>query len=321
MESSVLMMLSGQPLTRFGLCCAIALLTGLLVSGLWMRRKGMGYGTWIRLCLCVTVGCFVTARLFYALADWIMILLEGIFDLNTGRDPLAGFRFWEGGYSLIGGIVGALLGAMAAERWTGVGKGSLRDALAFGIPAAVIVERLSEQGTGIGLGRYVTSSWLISTGLCPELYGDYVHPVYLYEAAAALILLTVVLVLSRKERPAGRLQEIFLLLFGLSQVILESLRADGHMVEHFVHIQQVYAIILAVWTIFRWCLRGKKTPGEGWKTALGWIVIFAAVGVAIWAEFGVDRWGNQLLAYGVMGLSMLVIGLTGRSFYPAPCGR
>ncbi len=315
MEAAILTTVGGQPLTRFGLCCAAALLAGLLACGPAMRRKGLSYGAWIRLCICVTAGCLLFARLLYALADWVMILLEGIFDLNTGRDPLAGFRFWEGGYSLIGGIAGAVLGAVLAEKWTGSGKGTLRDTLAFGIPVAVFAERLSEAGTGLGLGRYVTAPWLISTGICPELYGDYVHPVYLYEAAAAVILLGVMLVLSRKERKPGRLADLFLLLFGLSQVILESLRADGHLVEHFVHVQQVYSILMAAWVIARWCAQAETWPGRGWKTALGWVLILAAAGMATWAEFGVDRWGNQLMAYGVMSLSMLVIGLAGRYFY------
>lgn len=310
MEDAILV-LFGQPLTRFGLLCAAALLLGLIVCGLFLRRKGGSYGTWIRFSLCVIVCAWFFARLLFGVVDWInYILVEKIFDLETGVDPFSFLYFWRGGYSLMGAALGAVIGATIAEKWTGSARGFLRDLLAFGIPAAVLVERLAEAGTGLGRGDYVTAQWLINTGLCPQLYGDYVQPVYLYEAVMAVILFVIMLCFLRKPGRDGLLCERFLLLFGLTQVIMESLRADGHMVTHFVHVQEVYAILFAAGVALVWSRRAEKTPGRGRRLALGWVVIFAAAGVAIWAEFGVDRWGNPLLAYGVLILCMLAIGLT-----------
>ena len=308
---NTLLTLFGQPLTRFGLGCALAVLVGLVLCIPRMMRRGLGYSAWIRLCVCVIPLTWLSARLFYALAGWVMIPLEAIFDLNTGRDPLAVLRFWQGGYSLVGGLLGAVLAAKLAERWAGTGKGELRDALAVGLPAAVMVERLCERGSGLGLGRFVTAEWLTGTGLCPQVDGDFVHPVYLYEAAVALILLIVMFVLSlrRRENQGGAHLRIFLVLFGLTQVILESLRADGHMVEHFVHIQQVYSICIAVGVMVCWSVKAARKPGRHPALTVGWILTLAAVGVTIWAEFGVDRWGNPLMAYGVMALCMAVIGV------------
>ena len=96
------MEIGGQPLTKFGAGCALALLCGLGMCFLRMKPGKGRYGRWIRLCVCVIPMAWFFARLFYALGDWIMIVLEGFFDLNTGRDPLNGFRFWLGGYSLVG---------------------------------------------------------------------------------------------------------------------------------------------------------------------------------------------------------------------------
>lgn len=312
MENNTILIAFGQPLTRFGLLCAAAVLAGLVVCGIMMRCGRGNYGQWIRLCVCVIPCVWLFARLLYSFADWIMMPLEAtILDLNTGRNPLDVVYFWRGGYSLMGGVLGAIIGAWICGKWIRCRKGFLTDALALGLPVAILIERLAEHGTGLGQGDYVTSPWLISTGLCPQVYGDYVHPVYLYEAAVSLIILVILSAQAkRKMRHApGMLLESFLLLFGLTQVVLESLRADGHMVEHFVHIQQVYAIFFVVGVLIRRSIHMKRAPGRGRKLALCWLAVFAAAGLGIWSEFGVDRWGKPLLAYGLMCLCMLAIGL------------
>ncbi len=308
MENTVLT-LFGQPLTVFGLGCALALLIGLLFCFPVFRRSGLSYGAWIRFGLCIIPLSWFFSRLFYVFADWVMIPLEALFDLNTGRSLVSGLYFWNGGYSLVGALAGAVLGAVLAEKWLKASRGSLRDALAFGLPAAIFIERLFEQGTGLGLGRYVTSEWLISTGILPNLDGDPVHPVYLYEAAAALVLLLVMLHLFRRcSFPPGDLLRRFLLFWGLTQVVMESLRADGHLVEHFVHVQQVYAVFLAVIVLLRWSIVYKRQNRPTAHIVISWCVTITAAGTAVLAEFGVDRWGNLLLAYGLMIVCLLAIG-------------
>ena len=299
-------MIFSQPPTGFGLACAGAVLAGLLIGLAVLLRKGKKYGDWIRLCVCCIPLIWLAARFGYALSGWVMIPLEGFFDLDTGRDPLEGFRFWLGGFSLVSGVAGAFAGAWLAGKWRPDCRKAFLDATALGVPAGILVERLAERGTGLGLGRYVTWEGLIRTGLCPEVEGEFVHPVYLYEAAAALILGLLLWGIRRRMKREGELAGIFLMLFGLSQVLLESLRADGHMVEHFVHIQQVYAILIVFGVTLGWYLRQREK--KLWDSLISWLLFAAAIGAAIWAEFGVDRWGNPMLAYGLMAACMAVIG-------------
>jgi len=295
-----------RPPTAFGLGCAAAVLAGLLICLPVLLRKGKTYGDWIRLCVCCIPMTWLGARLGYALSGWIMMLLEGFFDLDTGRDFLDGFRFWLGGYSLVGGVVGAAAGARLAGSWRSGSKKEYLDAAALGLPAGILIERLAEHGTQLGLGRYVTGEWLIRTGLCPLVDGEPVHPVYLYEAAVALILGLILWGIRRRKSTEGGLMGIFLMLFGLTQVLLESLRADGHMVEHFVHIQQVYAILIVFGVMLCWYLR--QPEKKLWDSLISWGLFAAAIGLAIWAEFGVDRWGNEPLAYGIMTACLILIG-------------
>ena len=308
--------LSELTLTKFGLGCMLAMAVGLICCLIVLVRKRMGYGVWIRLCVCVIPLSLLVARLGWVMLDLIMVPLEGMFDLDTGRDLSEALYFWHGGYSLIGAVIGAWIGACLAEKWTRSGKGVLQDSLALGIPAAIVVERLMERGTSLGLGRVVTAEWLLNTGIYPEADGDPVHPVYLYEAAVALCLFVIMLVLSlKKDRsPAGSRLRLFLFLYGLTQVLMESLRADGHMVEHFVHFQQVYALILSCALMLRWTVMAARKPGRHPALTIGWIITLVCIGAAVLAEFGVDRWGKPMLAYGLMIVCLAAIGVIGFEF-------
>ena len=309
----------GLPLTRFGLGCMLAMLFGLVVCGAWIIwSQGKGYGTFIRFAVCVVPLSWVFARVFYVAADLIVAPIESSFYANTIGNLMPALYFWDGGYSLMGGIVGAVLGAKLAEKWTRTEKGALRDALAMGMPVAILLERAFEKGTGLGLGRTVEWKWLAEAPWCASLpSGEKVHPVYLYEALAVglLLIVTILLAARKKERKGGDVLRVFLFMYGLVQVFLESLRQDGHMVKHFVHISQVIAIILAVVVMLRWTVQTLQHPGHGAGVIVGWVITAACIGVMIAAEFGVDRWGNRLLAYGIMVLCLVIVGVVGTDFH------
>ena len=306
-----LLTLFGIPLTRYGALCALAMLAGLCVTGLVMARRGIRYGAFIRLALCVLPCSWLMSRLIWAAQDMISAVIGLYMDIDSGFDPLDILRFWHGGYSLMGAVIGAILGAKLAEGLTRSPKGSLRECLAVGLPAAILVERLAEHGTVLGLGRTVTAAWLANLPICPVIDGDPVHPVYLYEAFAALVILALMILWAVKKKP---LMKRFLLTFGLTQVVLESLRADGHMVQHFVHVQQVIAIVFAVCALIGWSRQALSQPGRHTAVTIGWILTVAAIAAGVWAEFGVDRWGRPLLAYGIMVVSMVVIAVVAADF-------
>ncbi len=309
----------GLPLTRFGLFCMIAMAFGIIVCGVWIiMGTREGYGAFVRFAVCVIPLSWLMGRVFYVAADLVVAPIESSFYVNTIGNLMPALYFWDGGYSLMGGIVGAVLGAKLAELWTRTEKGGFRDALALGMPLAILLERAAEKGTGLGLGRPVEWKWLAEAPWCAALEtGEKVQPVYFYEALAVGVLWLVVgvMLLRKKERRGGDLLRVFLFLYGLVQVFLESLRQDGHMVKHFVHISQVIGILIAVAVMIRWTAQTLQHPGHRAGITVGWVITAICVGVMILAEFGVDRWGNRLLAYGVMLLCLIVVGIVGADFH------
>ncbi len=295
--------LFGAPVTNYGLHVAFAMVAGLM--GCWIysacaKRLPM-WSQVLRLAVLAIPLCWLCARLVFVLGNCT-------YYLTTLGNPSLALHFWDGGYAVTGGVIGFLLAARLAEKWTHLPAGTLADGGTLGIPLALIVLRAAEGGTRLGLGRSINYEWLMFLGI-DDGYGNLVHPVYRYEAIAAAVVLIIMLVWNALHRTAkkGDACLVTLGLTGALQVLLESLRNDGHLVVHFVRIQQVLSLValVAVFGIFaaRRCKAGMKKS----QLLLQWLITLACIGVGIWMEFRVDRGSLKLLYYGVMALCMGVI--------------
>ena len=290
----------GMPLTRFGAMCATSMMCVLLGAALFAREKRMRYGAFIRLAVLSVPLSWLCARLLYVLANCT-------YYLTTLSNPALALRFWDGGYSAAGAMLGLWLAAWLAAKWTHIPACDMLDAVSLGIPLGLLVERLSESGTSMGLGRAVSYAWLSFLGISDGM-GDLVHPVYRYEAAAALVIFLVlaVLVLRKRGRTVpGDVTLILLILLGVTQVVLESLRNDGHMVVHFVRIQQVVYLLESLLALLIYFRRAVKNAGmKKSRQLLLWLAALACVALGILMEFRVDRGALKWLYYTVMALCM-----------------
>ena len=285
-------------LTPYGLTAAGAMLLLLLLTGLSCRRKGIPYRTFITFGALSLPLAFLLSRLTFALSNIPLYV-------NTLSNPL-----------LMDTLCAELrlLACWLTGRIRRESVGRLMDAIAFGAPLAIAVERIGEGCFDeiMGMGKGIETEWLAFLG---NLTGGN-HPVFLYEAAAMVVLFVVVLLAQRKKHPDGDTMALFLLLYGCVQVVLESLRNDSHMLLiHFVRVNQVGALVLAVAVIIRWtvtAVHGKTCTGK--KAGLLWALIIISIGLGIGMEFAVDRLGEPLLSYGMMALALVLIAWCGLRF-------
>ena len=306
MENAVFS-LFGLPVSRFGLGCALAALAALIPASVRIMRKKGSYETAAAMSVCALAGAWLLARLLFVGLDFLQAIFETSIYIDEYEMPSAALRFWEGGYCMSGAVLGALLGAGLAAKLTHAPAGLLTDSLALFLPLGIAAERLFEPGTGLGEGRLVYSDWMLEHGVWMEGLNGQVYPVYAFEAVMTLLVFLAVLLIRRKEKTAvpGEGVRLFLLLYGLTQVLMESLRDDSFMVMHFVRQQQVAAILFAAAGMLIWTCRIR---GEAVKKIACWALTAACVGAAIVAEFGVDRWGKPFLAYGMLIGSLVLIG-------------
>ena len=249
----------GVEVYGFGLYAALGAVVALIVLAVLLRKARWKKGTApLAGVLSLTVG-FTVSRLF------LCLLAQN--DL-TGPMPVQGiFMVTAGGYSMMGALLGASMGAILAAWITRQSASRLLDILAPCLMLFVACERLGEGYAEelFGISRALQPDSFLARSFLAVQEGDSSYlAIYLLESLTALVL---ALALARdllKKSRAGDTYLLFLLLFGGTQVLFESLRDEGHMISRlnsFVKVQQVIAILMVLAAVIVLCRR-RRVPGK-----------------------------------------------------------
>lgn len=297
-EDAVLTDIFGVQVYSFGLWAAIGLALALLVLPLAGKRARMREGTSPLFgALALALG-FVFSRLFYCFLDESLgysMPLWAIVQVNIG------------GYSIMGALLGACLAAVITGSLTGRPAARIMDCLAPAFLLFVAFERVGESVIeGFGQSRALTMDFFINSFLAVEGDDGFYLATFRIEAVVAAVLFVVMLLDIRPQRRAGDTFIKFMLLFGATQIILESLRYDNHMTVHaFVRVEQILSMALLGFGVITLAIRNWKKRFA--LSLVSVIVIPLVVGIGVGIEFMLDRTGiNRLLLYAVFSLVVAV---------------
>ena len=295
--------LLGQSVTGFGLGMAGAMLLMLAVMGGWCHARKLGYGVFIRFAALAVPLTLLCSRALFVLADCT-------YYLTTLSNPALALRFWDGGYSLVGAVLGFMLAAWLSEKATRLPGKPLLDGAALALPLGIFVERLCEPGTDMGMGKAIATPAFMFLGVEDPLTGEWVHPVFYYEAAVAGILFVVLLICAlRRKKTTDSLLGIFTVLFAATQIFFECMRNDNHMVVHFVPVQQVAELLMLLTVLGCWTKRLAKKGTKKSQIMLIWLTVIVCVALTVFMEFRIDRGSMKLLYYSVIALCMTVVSV------------
>lgn len=287
----------GVEVYAFGLYAALGMAAGLIALWLLIRRGRMKPGTAPLTGVLAIVCGFVLSRLFFCALD-----------RNLGAPvPLKGvFMITGGGYSMMGAILGAAIGAVLSAKITRQNPAKLLDYLAPALLLFIACERLGEGYIeDFGISRPLVGDLLKGTFLAVEGEYDWRLATYLIESFIALILAVVMICDLGRTRRAGDTFLLFMMLFGATQVIMESLRFDQHMHLSFVGLQQVIALLLLCGAVIALAIRRWNTHRPLAILAVAVLPLVAGIGVGL--EFAIDRTRmNRYLIYLLYALTLAV---------------
>ena len=271
-----------------------------------------------------------------AVAGFAAVPLSIVLDIVLARlvhwysraDSYGGFfsamtDYTSGGYALLGVFAGcALAAALLRLLFLHRNLPEMLDCMSLAGLAGISVGRLasffnaSDRGNVLENFQSLPFAWPVTNTVSGAT--EYRLATFVIQAFIALVLFLALAVFfvkgQRKGLKDGDTCLIFLLVYGASQVVLDSTRYDSLFFRSngFVSIVQVMGALALALAIVLFSVRMVKARGFKFWQVLLWIAVAALIGGAGYMEYYVQRHGNEaVFAYSVMSACLIVvIGLT-----------
>ena len=229
----------------------------------------------------------------------------------------------SGGYALMGCFLGCFLAAVLSRiLFLQRDLPEMLDCMAIAGCAGIAVGRLASLFNASDRGNVVSFENLpFAYPVTNAVSGavEYRLATFMIQAMVALALFLALSIFYIRGNGKNRLRSgdtalIFVLIYGASQVVLDSTRYDSLFFRSngFVSVVQVLGALGLGVSIFAFSRRMVKAVGFKWWQVLLWILIAAGIGCGGFMEYYVQRRGNEaVFAYSVMsGCLIAVIALT-----------
>jgi phosphatidylglycerol---prolipoprotein diacylglyceryl transferase len=230
----------------WGLMVAAGILVGAKAAAMMADKRGLKSQVVWDLATWVIVGAFVGARLVYAVYEPLVFL----------NDPVEFIRIWHGGFSVMGGFLGALFVGIAYLRHKQLDVHAYADVGVFGLPLGLFIGR-------IGCFLIHDHPGTFTDFIGGVQYPDGVrHDHGLYLSLNGLALFLVFLALARRGAKQGTYIIVFLLWYGIVRFFLDFLRAtNGGIVDtRYLSLTpaQYFSVAMVVGGLYLFVIKPKK---------------------------------------------------------------
>lgn len=222
--SQILCTVFGVNIYYYGVIMALAISIGTLVSD-WAGTKffGLKKDTIIDLAPYLIIFGIIGARLYYCILNYDFYL----------RFPTEILAIRHGGISIHGALFGGAFGLWLFSIRHKLSALRLADVTAIGLALGQAIGRWGNFFNSEAFGAPTNLPWklYIAPQYRPIPYQEYqfFHPTFLYESVLdiAIFITLLLLVKSNKIKKEGNLTLIYLILYSVARILVESLRLDS----------------------------------------------------------------------------------------------
>lgn len=182
-------------------------------------------------------------------------------------DPIEILKVWNGGLAIHGGILGGLLFILFYTKKYKIRTLKVTDMAVVGVIIAQAIGRWGNFFNGEAHGPETTRAVLESIKLIPKFVidgmkidGIYYIPTFYYESLSCIFGFIILLLIRKifEYLRVGQLTGVYLVWYGMTRFIIESLRTDSLMLGSFKVAQIVSVILFIIGLILIFMYMGKS---------------------------------------------------------------
>lgn len=235
--SSIAFKIFGIEIYWYAIFIVSALVIGLILCKKDDGKYKIAFNDILELSVIAIPVAFIFARLYFVLFN-----LKYYF-----QSPLQIFNIRNGGLAIYGGIFGGIFTTCIFCKIKKINILDMLDYLAPYIPLGQAIGRL---GNFTNVEAYgTTTNSIFRMGIIENDTYIEVHPTFLYESLANLILFIILYVIRNKREFKGELTCLYFIGYGFIRTIIEGLRSDSLMLNSFKISQVVSCILFIVFSI------------------------------------------------------------------------
>ena len=243
--------LFGRNIYWYGIIITCGLLLSVLLAKKDQEKYGISWDDITSFLIYAIIVGFICARVYYVIFQWDYYSLH--------LDEI--IKIWNGGIAIYGGVIGAIITGFIFCKVKKINFLKLCD---FCAPYLALAQSIGRWGNFVNREAYggMTNSFL-RMGIFDSSINEYifVHPTFLYESIANLLIFLLLLCVKKKQKFTGQIFYLYMILYGLARSVIEGLRTDSLYLGNF-RISQLLAIAFILLFSTLYLLQREKNKKE-----------------------------------------------------------
>lgn len=223
--------IAGMKVFNYAICIVLGIIVALILCRINKTKYDIEYDDILEYVIYALIAGLIGARMYYVL-----------FNLDYYRNNLGQIlNFRDGGLAIYGGLI---FGAITLIVVLKIKKKNVLDFFDRIVPFVAIAQAIGRWGNFFNVEAYgYQTNNLLRMGI--ENNGIYteVHPMFLYESIANLLIFFILIKMQKNRKFKGQILLYYLAGYSFVRAILESFRIDSLMIGNF-RVSQIVSIVI-----------------------------------------------------------------------------
>lgn len=231
--SKVAISILGINIHWYAILIVLAIVLSLIILKRNNKKEEVKYETILDLAIYLLPISIICARIYYI-----------IFNIDYYiANPAEILKLKSGGLAIYGGIIG---GAITTYIYCKIKKINFLSVLDQIVPVLALSQAIGRWGNFINIEAYGTETTnLFRMGIIENGIYKEVHPTFLYESIANVIIFIILLKIGKKRQKSGERTLIYLMLYSFVRFFVEGIRIDSLMLNN-IKISQILSLSIFV---------------------------------------------------------------------------